>query len=166
MRLMWLILLFLGGLLVASRLSRPAATRSTADVRPLPAAPKVAVAAAARPMVVSVAVPPVVSDSRTPVIERLARAEARRRIGWAGRASYLDSAFTNADSVLRRWNDHPEVRVAVVASPDHPALVGDDGQEPGAKHSRPKREPLFTTGASSTSVFSWWMWPIPARPTS
>ena len=124
MRLLWLILLLLGGLLAASRLSRPVAPAPAGEGRPLDGAPQPAVIPMSRPVAVSVASPPV-SGSRTPVIERLARAESRRRIEWAGKAIYLDSAFATPDSVLRRWNEHPEVRVAVLAALDNPALEAE-----------------------------------------
>lgn len=50
-------------------------------------------------------------DGRTPIIARMARSEARRRIAWAGEATYLDSLFITPDSTVRRWADGVPIRV-------------------------------------------------------
>lgn len=44
-------------------------------------------------------------SSRTPMIDLLARAEARRRIAAASAQTYFDSLFAETDSVLRRWTN-------------------------------------------------------------
>lgn len=123
MRLLWMILLLLGGLLAFGRFSRPAATPVAAEsAARRPATPVAETPPTPQPRVVPVAVD---SDlgTRTPVIDRLARAEARRRIAWAGKAVFLDSALATTDSVLRRWTDRPEVRIAVLPLPENPSLA-------------------------------------------
>jgi predicted Zn-dependent protease len=45
----------------------------------------------------------------------LARAEARRRLQYAGGATYLDSLLTTPDSTVRRWADRAVIRVAIVS---------------------------------------------------
>jgi hypothetical protein len=62
---------------------------------------------------------------RTPVITRMARAEARRRLAWAGPAVYLDSMFVSADSTVRRWNDRPAIHVAIAGSVKGVGLVDE-----------------------------------------
>lgn len=49
-------------------------------------------------------VTPAADSSKTPMIDLLARAEARRRILGASAQTYFDSLFTETDSVLRRWS--------------------------------------------------------------
>lgn len=58
----------------------------------------------------------VASDSsKTPMIDLLARAEARRRIHAASAQTYFDSLFAETDSVLRRWSDNSFV-IGIVSS--------------------------------------------------
>jgi predicted Zn-dependent protease len=51
-----------------------------------------------------------------PVIDRLARLEARRKLSLSGRDTYIDSLIWSTDSVVRRWPDRDgrPLRVAVV----------------------------------------------------
>ncbi len=58
-------------------------------------------------------------ESRTPVIERMARLEARRRVFRFSRYTYVDSMLTGTDSLIRRWPDRPEgaLRVSAIPSP-------------------------------------------------
>ncbi len=49
----------------------------------------------------------------TPVLAQRALLEARRRFQYSVRATYLDSAFTSSDSVIRRWPDGATIRVAL-----------------------------------------------------
>jgi hypothetical protein len=44
-------------------------------------------------------------SSRTPMIDLLARSEARRRLLAASAQTYFDSLFAETDSVLRRWTE-------------------------------------------------------------
>ena len=62
--------------------------------------------------------------SRTPTIDLLARAEARRRILAASAQTYFDSMFAETDSVLRRWSENSFV-IGVVSSASSvdPALL-------------------------------------------
>ena len=53
---------------------------------------------------------------RTPVIERLARLESRRRLALAAQSTYLDSMFTTADSLVRRWQARPRIPLRLVVS--------------------------------------------------
>lgn len=126
MRLLWLVLFALLGALVVNRLGRSSAGAGTST----PAAPTRGEVSPRVPGVPVRAAPvasaPAASTSGgTPVIERLARAEARRRIQWAGSAVYLDSAFSSPDSVLQRWDERPEVRIAVQPWADNPALIAE-----------------------------------------
>lgn len=127
MRLLWLLLALLVGMVGVSRLFRP--NSGAVSVAPRPPA-----SALRRPVVPGGLDQPITAPrlatapeptTLTPVIERLARAEWRRRIGWAGRAVYLDSAFAGSDSTLRRWNERAELRVAVVPPSGNPALVAE-----------------------------------------
>lgn len=45
---------------------------------------------------------------RTPVIERMARLEARRQVFRFARFTYIDSMLTGSDSLIRRWPDRAE----------------------------------------------------------
>ncbi|MHB1327062.1 MAG: matrixin family metalloprotease [Gemmatimonadales bacterium] len=63
----------------------------------------------------------------TPILAQRALLEARRRFHYSVRATYLDSAFTSPDSVLRRWPDGATIRVALApdsATPEGIAAVG------------------------------------------
>ena len=63
-------------------------------------------------------------SSRTPMIDLLARAEARRRILAASALTFFDSLFAETDSVLRRWSDNSFViGVAPTGSSVDPALL-------------------------------------------
>lgn len=64
-------------------------------------------------------------SSRTPTIDLLARAEARRRIAAASAQTYFDSLFAETDSVIRRWSD-PTFTIAMVPAGGSvdPALLG------------------------------------------
>ncbi len=125
MRLLWLVLALLIGMVGASRLFR--SLSGAVSVAPgLPTrAPRRSTAPAGllRPTPAPEATKAPEPTTLTPMIDRLARAESRRRIGWAGRAVYLDSAFADPDSTLRRWNERPELRIAVLPPADNPALI-------------------------------------------
>lgn len=67
----------------------------------------------------------VLDSSRTPTIDLLARAEARRRIAAASAQTYFDSLFAETDSVIRRWSDPTFVIALVPAGTSvDPALLG------------------------------------------
>ncbi len=51
--------------------------------------------------------------SRTPIIARMARMEARRRLRYAGGSTYLDSLLASPDSTVRRWLDQTSIRVLI-----------------------------------------------------
>lgn len=57
--------------------------------------------------------PRALDSSRTPTIDLLARAEARRRLAAASAQTYFDSLFAETDSVIRRWLD-PTFVIALV----------------------------------------------------
>lgn len=127
MRLLWLVLALLVGMVGVSRLLRSGSRAVSVAPGPHASAlhrsvvPGGLVQPTTAPRVAMAAEP----TTLTPVIERLARAESRRRIGWAGRAVYLDSAFADSDSTLRRWNERLELRVAVLPPSGNPALVAE-----------------------------------------
>lgn len=120
-RVLLALIFCLGALLAASRLS------GLADPAPISAGLGPAIAAvdrrpALRPAVVPVVAPPgePVARTGTPLIAQLARLEAKRRLGFSGRYTYLDSMLVFADSMIRRWpgRDGDPLRV-VVYLPDH-----------------------------------------------
>lgn len=55
----------------------------------------------------------------TPLIDQMARLEARRRLGFFARHTYLDSMLVATDSTLRRWPDRggAPLRVAIALPP-------------------------------------------------
>ncbi len=61
------------------------------------------------------------AETRTPVIDLLARLEARRRLSQASRFTYFDTLFAETDSVVRRWSD-PSSPVVVGVLPAAPEL--------------------------------------------
>jgi predicted Zn-dependent protease len=71
--------------------------------------------------------PPVVhAPSGTPLLDRLARLEARRRLGYSGRHTYLDSMITVTDSTVRRWAlEGRPLRVMVEAPPGRDGSPAD-----------------------------------------
>ncbi|MEZ4454995.1 MAG: matrixin family metalloprotease [Gemmatimonadales bacterium] len=106
-------------LLVRSRVGAskfPAVADSSQVESPAPVAAPPALPAPVVPEPEAVVVPPVPED-RTPIISRMARMEARRRLALSAQATYLDSLFTSPDSMVRRWSRVTGIRVAV-ASPD------------------------------------------------
>ena len=117
-----ILLVGLSLLLVVSRMSqaRASASRSAPSVVRVDS-PRVARSAAqlARPAVPAAAPPPPIADpdeNRTPVIERMAHLEARRRVFRSARYTYLDSMLTGTDSLIRRWPDRPSGVLRVSAS--------------------------------------------------
>lgn len=123
MRVLWLIVLLLVGALLASRFAGGGSALAADSVSGPPTVPA---AAATQPRPVSPPIaPPPATPGGTPVIERLARAEARRKILWAGSAVYLDSAFSSPDSILQRWDERPEIRIGIQSWADNPTLVGE-----------------------------------------
>ncbi len=83
----------------ASIVSRQASGTSDEPVHARNAAtPAVPAPAAAAPT-------PGADSSRTPMIDLLARSEARRRLLAASAQTYFDSLFAETDSVLRRWSE-------------------------------------------------------------
>lgn len=117
-RLLFVVVLIVVGLLVASRLAREPKRPAVPDLVVEPAtpavAPPVAPPVAPIPGVAPTTPPPSAGSGGTPIIARLARLEARRRLSLAGTATYLDSLFVGGDSTLRRWDDGSVVRVAIV----------------------------------------------------
>ncbi len=100
-RILLVLVLGLASLLAASRL-----TQATETERP--SAPKPMARAAATPVVARPVTPPgpgseVAAPIRTPLLSQLARLEARRRLEFSGRYTYLDSMLVATDSTIRRW---------------------------------------------------------------
>jgi hypothetical protein len=74
--------------------------------------------AVAPPVARPAALGPAPSDtSRTPVIDLLARLEARRRVLAATAFTYFDSLFAETDSVMRRWGESGTLTVAIMPAP-------------------------------------------------
>jgi Matrixin len=109
-------------LLLVSRMSRAGSSTTEPTVATVAVdSPHVARSAAhlAPPPAPTPASPNAATDTeegRTPVIERMARLEARRRVFRFGRYTYVDSMLTGADSLIRRWPDRPEGGLRVSAS--------------------------------------------------
>lgn len=111
----------LAGLIVFDRLRggdnrQPAsypAQQDTDRTRPRPVEPPSAAPSGAQ------GAPRAEDESRTPVIDLLARLEARRRLAQAVRYTYFDSLFLETDSVVRRWSD-TSTPVVVGVSPAAP----------------------------------------------
>lgn len=99
-RFLVFVLALLLGLLVVSRVNRPAPpVVAAAPIRaappPAPPAPPPAAPVATLPATTPV--------GGTPTIDLLARLEGRRRLLRAARSTYFDSLFSETDSVVRRW---------------------------------------------------------------
>ena len=123
-RLLLILVLIATAMLLGSRLSRsPAAAVAPEPAAESPAPVEVPAAMGqARPAEPSAArtmasgdLPPAPPADRTPIISRMARMEARRRLQYAGRATYLDSLLITPDSTLRRWADQTTIRVLIRA---------------------------------------------------
>jgi len=100
-RLLLILILGLGGLLAVSRLngstdSEPAGS----EPPPIREAPR---PLAPPPLPASAPALVVAAPSRTPLLAQLARLEARRRLLFSGRHTYLDSLLVSGDSTIRRW---------------------------------------------------------------
>lgn len=126
-RLLLVLVVVFGALLLGGRLANRSEAATVAAgidppadsaAKPAPAPPRAAVSVEPAPPAV------VPADDRTPVLDRLARIEARRRLIQRGSATYLDSMLAGSDSVVVRWPDEAVIRVAI-AAPTQPAHLAE-----------------------------------------
>lgn len=103
-RVLLVLILCLGSLLAGSRLT--GAVESDPMSSDIPPAPRVEVRrkpAQPPPLPATAPAAMVAAPSGTPLLGQMARLEAKRRLGFSGRYTYLDSMLVSVDSTIRRW---------------------------------------------------------------
>ena len=104
-----LLLTLIGLLATLVAVARIGAIEQPTPSLPLPTSPPVRLTSPAsgppRPILVSLEA---ASPKATPLIDQMARVESRRRLGFFGHQTYLDSMLVSTDSTLRRWPDRED----------------------------------------------------------